>query len=669
MKPDTTRNLSLRMIEAFSDEYSASRRLKLRTLVWDMWTQIHDDDWGKAFLNAYNESPIINGTGADQIKIRPSFAALRDCLSDATCTVFVAWVHELSYKNNLEHPRALEQATKQTFQMLLDAIEKPAHYGVDNPKSKTNYELGFNIGWIEPPNSPKQLARTVREEFINTWNNTDEPMEKGEQAESLSQAIDIVDAIEKRHRENGPYETDYTLSVTQAGDAEGWDIKTRKIVASAIAGREHESPRNLDEYEPSEEIDQIVARVFSDAGTVKEAEDKAMPTFDIEGPLKASLEGLLTAATDGVITDVGLLQRLLTEGAEAKSKAKELESAVARTARPAVRNIESSEDKELPKGDVKYAKAYDAMGMRKRSALDFDVPMFEWEHPHPMVPELDSAYIFRPESTLKALIGLTKGVNTYAVGHTGSGKTTLFLQIASRLNWPVIRVNFDSEITRLDLVGRDVLRVCPTSGVTVSEFVEGVLPTAIAGPFILLCDEVDRVRPEVSYVFQRALEDQGILLNEDGGRLVSPHDWHRIVATANTVGQGDEYGLYQGARHQSQAFLDRFTNWIEIDYLSRKDEMRLLKEKAPGIGDNVANTIMSYVHEHRAAFVNAEILQPISARAIEQLGVQFITYKSLLDNEDKALKMAFDSVVLVRGNAQDRAVMTGLFDRVSRGTS
>lgn len=97
--------------------------------------------------------------------------------------------------------------------------------------------------------------------------------------------------------------------------------------------------------------------------------------------------------------------------------------------------------------------------------------------------------------------------------------------------------------------------------------------------------------------------------------------------------------------------------------------MRLLKEKAPGIGDNVANTIMSYVHEHRAAFVNAEILQPISARAIEQLGVQFITYKSLLDNEDKALKMAFDSVVLVRGNAQDRAVMTGLFDRVSRGTS
>jgi cobaltochelatase CobS len=206
-------------------------------------------------------------------------------------------------------------------------------------------------------------------------------------------------------------------------------------------------------------------------------------------------------------------------------------------------------------------------------------------------------------------------------------------------------VNFDSEITRLDLVGRDVLKVCPTSGVTVSEFVEGVLPTAIAGPFILLCDEVDRVRPEVSYVFQRALEDQGILLNEDGGRLVSPHDWHRIVATANTVGQGDEYGLYQGARHQSQAFLDRFTNWIEIDYLSRKDEMRLLKEKAPGIGDNVANTIMSYVHEHRAAFVNAEILQPISARAIEQLGVQFITYKSLLDNEDKALKMAFDSVV------------------------
>jgi cobaltochelatase CobS len=314
-----------------------------------------------------------------------------------------------------------------------------------------------------------------------------------------------------------------------------------------------------------------------------------------------------------------------------------------------------------------FRKAYEVLGLRKRESLDFEVPYFDWNTPHPMVPEVDADYIFRPDPTLKALMGLVKGVNTYAVGHTGSGKTTLFLQLAARMQWPVIRVNFDSEITRLDLIGRDVLRSDPATGVTVSEFIEGVLPTAIAGPFILLCDEVDRVRPEVSYVFQRALEDQGILLNEDGGRLVSPHDWHRIVATANTVGQGDEFGLYQGARHQSQAFLDRFANWIEIGYLSKKDETKLLKSKAPGIDESASNTIMDYVAEHRAAFVNAEILQPISARGIEQLGVQYVSYKSLLSNESKAMKMAFDSVVLVRGSATDRAVMTGLFDRVQRG--
>ena len=322
---------------------------------------------------------------------------------------------------------------------------------------------------------------------------------------------------------------------------------------------------------------------------------------------------------------------------------------------------------ELPGGTVVSCKAYTSIGLRKRASLDFDIPHFQWGHPHPLVPEIDESYIFRPEALLKALTGLVRGINTYAVGHTGSGKTTLFLQIAARLNWPLVRVNFDSEITRLDLIGRDVLKVCPSNGVTVSEFIEGVLPTAIAGPFILLCDEVDRVRPEVSYVFQRALEDQGIMLNEDGGRLVSPHDWHRIVATANTVGQGDEFGLYQGARHQSQAFLDRFTNWIEFDYLNPADELRLLKDKASGIDDDTAQTIMAYVKEHRTAFTNAEILQPISTRAVEQLGSQFLFYRDLIADEAKALRMAFDSVVLVRGSAQDRAVMTGLLDRVQGG--
>jgi len=363
------------------------------------------------------------------------------------------------------------------------------------------------------------------------------------------------------------------------------------------------------------------------------------------------------------------LQKMLNEGVEAKDKAKKLEEQVAKAVRPASTRVVAKPGEELPDGDVKYDKAYNVLGMRKRGSMDFDVPVFEWKTPHPMVPEIDPDYIFRPEPTLKALIGLVKGINTYAVGHTGTGKTTLFLQLASRMNWPVIRINFDSEITRLDLIGRDILKADSATGVTVSEFVEGVLPTAIAGPFILLCDEVDRVRPEVSYVFQRVLEDQGIMLNEDGGRLVSPHDWHRVVATANTVGQGDEFGLYQGARHQSQAFLDRFTNWIEIGYLGKKDETKLLKSKAPGIDDSGTEAIMNYVAEHRSAFVNAEILQPISARAIEQLGMQYVSYRSLLPDSAKALKMAFDSVVLVRGSATDRAVMTGLLDRVTKGES
>jgi cobaltochelatase CobS subunit len=638
--------------------HSASRRRELRKIIGELveWRCSEVDAIKEAIEAIFKESPLL-GHNKDQILLnRASFPALRDVLSNKTCNAFLSEVfrYQKSY--------SLEEAADFAIYNLSNAMCYPTDHGVTNFRSKTQFEIGCHKEW--PMNTVNDLSDAC-DPYIESSGDS-EPSGDGEAkvAVALSTGINICDAY--FWNENGAIPFNEVVEIV-AG-ALKWDHVSTKAVFATIMSREENAPTDYDDITPDDFTISVVKGILVDAGSIEEDEAKAEPIeFDLSGPLKSSLDGLLSAATSGLITDADLLAKLLSEGAQAKEKAKELEEAVAKAVRPAATKVVSKEGEELPDGDVVYRKAYDVLGMRKRPSLNFDVPFFDWKTPHPMVPEIDDDYIFRPDPTLKALMGLVKGVNTYAVGHTGSGKTTLFTQLAARMQWPVIRVNFDSEITRLDLIGRDVLRSDPVTGVTVSEFIEGVLPTAIAGPFILLCDEVDRVRPEVSYVFQRALEDQGIMLNEDGGRLVSPHDWHRIVATANTVGQGDEFGLYQGARHQSQAFLDRFTNWIEIGYLSKTDETKLLKAKAPGIDEDAAKTIMDYVTEHRAAFVNAEILQPISARAIEQLGAQYMSYKTLMSDANKAMKLAFDSVVLVRGSATDRAVMTGLLDRVQRG--
>ena len=75
----------------------------------------------------------------------------------------------------------------------------------------------------------------------------------------------------------------------------------------------------------------------------------------------------------------------------------------------------------------------------------------------------------------------------YLHGHTGSGKTTLVEQVAARLNWPFMRINFDSEITRMDLIGRDVLT--NDGGVTSSKFVDGILPQMMSAR-TLAADEI-----------------------------------------------------------------------------------------------------------------------------------------------------------------------------------
>ena len=391
----------------------------------------------------------------------------------------------------------------------------------------------------------------------------------------------------------------------------------------------------------------------------------ALTGISIKKEMEPAFDATLSLATEGQFKTTGDLITHVRKGEEALREVEALRERVSAIGTPSARHGPAvyEGDGEIPEGEMSYKKASDVFDIRRgKKAFDFDIPYFEWEYQDPQVPAIDEGYIFRPMPLLNVLLAIVNNDKAYLVGHTGTGKTTLVEQVLARMNYPMIRVNFDSEITRMDLIGRDVL--VNEEGNTVSKFVDGVLPTALSGPYVLVCDEIDRIRAEVSYVFHRMLENNGLLLTEDGGRLVRPHPMHRLIANANTVGQGDDYGMYQGARPQSQAFLDRFTRWINVDYLKAKDETKLLQNNCPALPEKYTEAIVRYAREHREAFVNAEVLQPLSPRGVVALGETLVHFLALLPDEGKAASEALETVVLNRASPQDRAVLKGLVNRV-----
>jgi cobaltochelatase CobS len=292
--------------------------------------------------------------------------------------------------------------------------------------------------------------------------------------------------------------------------------------------------------------------------------------------------------------------------------------------------------------------------------LKFDVPVWGWDGPHPDVPKIDPNYIFREELLVRALHAVITNQRMYLQGHTGSGKTTLIEQIAAHLNWPFMRINFDSEITRMDLIGRDTLQ----DGKSV--FVDGMLPRAMAGPYICAFDELDFCRPDVSYVMQSALEGNGLNITEDGGRVVKPHAQFRMFGTGNTVGQGDEHGMYQGARPQSLAFLDRFTIWAKVPYLAEKERKALLKAHYPALSEEETETITKYSTEHLTAFEQAKVLQPISPRGILAIANALTFLNGIYPSDKRNVHRALTQTIVDRATEADAAVLKGLVDRVSK---
>lgn len=318
--------------------------------------------------------------------------------------------------------------------------------------------------------------------------------------------------------------------------------------------------------------------------------------------------------------------------------------------------IETTASGDIPSGKVVMKKVNEVF--KGITEADFMIPTWEWDGVHPEVPKADPFYIFREELLLRALFAIASNQRMYLQGHTGSGKTTLIEQIAAHLNWPFKRINFDSEITRMDLIGRDTLK----DGESV--FVDGMLPQMMQGPYIGVFDEIDFCRPDVAYVMQSVLEGNSFRITEDGGREIKPNPMFRMFATGNTVGQGDEHGMYQGARPQSLAFLDRFTIWGKVEYLKESDRKELIKRHYPMLSEEAVTIINKYATEHLAAFEGAKVLQPISPRGILAIANATTHFYNFYKDYNKAIKEALQMTILDRATTSDYAVIRGVIDRV-----
>src|SRR3954469_9776127 len=211
--------------------------------------------------------------------------------------------------------------------------------------------------------------------------------------------------------------------------------------------------------------------------------------------------------------------------------------------------------------------------------VDFDAkaPAFTTRDPH--VPDLDEAYKFDPETTRALVAGFAHNRRVMVQGYHGTGKSTHIEQVAARLHWPLIRVNLDSHVSRIDLVGKDAIVL--RDGKQVTEFREGLLPWAIQRNCALVFDEYDAGRADVMFVIQRVLEVDGKLTLLDQNRVLRPHPFFRLFATANTVGLGDTSGLYHGTQQINQGQMDRWNIVATLNYLPHEEETRIVVAKAP----------------------------------------------------------------------------------------
>jgi cobaltochelatase CobS len=256
--------------------------------------------------------------------------------------------------------------------------------------------------------------------------------------------------------------------------------------------------------------------------------------------------------------------------------------------------------------------------VRELFGLDTDMECPAFSEADERVPDLDPAYVFDGDTTLAILAGFAYNRRVMIQGYHGTGKSTHIEQVAARLNWPCIRINLDSHISRIDLIGKDAIVL--REGQQVTEYREGLLPWALQHPTALVFDEYDAGRPDVMFVIQRVLEVEGKLTLLDQNKVIRPHPAFRLFSTANTVGLGDTTGLYHGTQQINQGQMDRWNIVATLNYLPHEEEVEIVTAKVPSYntdkGRKAITAMVALASLTRSGFINGDISTVMSPRTV-----------------------------------------------------
>jgi cobaltochelatase CobS len=287
--------------------------------------------------------------------------------------------------------------------------------------------------------------------------------------------------------------------------------------------------------------------------------------------------------------------------------------------------------------------------------IDVDMQVPTYSESSELVPDLDPDYLFDPRTTLAILSGFAGDRRVLVTGFHGTGKSTHIEQVAARLNWPCLRINLDSHVSRIDLIGKDAIVL--QDGKQVTEFQDGILPWAYQRNVALVFDEYDAGRPDVMFVIQRVLESSGRLTLLDQSRVIRPHASFRLFATANTVGLGDTTGLYHGTQQINQAQMDR---WSMLNYLPEEKEVEIVLAKAPHLqsdeGRATVEKMVALAGLTRSAFRNGDLSTVMSPRTV----LTWTQNSEFFEN----IALAFELTFLNKCDPVERELLEELYQRV-----
>ena len=288
------------------------------------------------------------------------------------------------------------------------------------------------------------------------------------------------------------------------------------------------------------------------------------------------------------------------------------------------------------------------LSVKQTFGIDSDLEVKAFEKKNEYVPEIDKNYKFDKDTTIAILSGFSFNKRVLVQGYHGTGKSTHIEQIAARLNWPCIRVNLDSHISRIDLIGKDAIKL--KDGKQITEFQEGILPWSIQNPVALVFDEYDAGRPDVMFVIQRILESEGNFTLLDKNKVIKQNKYFRLFATSNTVGLGDTSGLYHGTQQINQGQMDRWNIVTTLNYLSLEKEMEIILAKNKSYnsesGKEKISNMIKVATLTRKGFIAGDISTVMSPRTVlhwadnatifKNLGYAFrVTFLNKCDDSEK----------------------------------